>query len=330
MVLSNPHMIRFALLLSCAVLVAGCLGPASPGAVGSPAVAVVPDTLGSHGAVSTPSASMIRPSFSPAVSAAPLEPALAVGVWVSTVTDRLTLRDTPGLSGISVGLLPVGSTATVVAGPEEMDGYTWYAIAWPGLTWGSGCPPPSGTDSVLACWSHGWVAGAAWDGTPWLVRTEPTCPSDAPDIKALAYLQSGARVACYGSDELVLRAYLSPETQGRGCLVPFTNEPAWLHMCRVSFLQAQATRLEGTSEELAVNTSPDLGVCDFGGRAPSDCPFAPLIGKWIQVTGHFDDPASPGCVERMPDGSEPSHAILAVQGCRERFVVTAVAPTDAP
>lgn len=141
----------------------------------------------------------------------------------------------------------------------------------------------------------------------------------------------GARLACFGNQALELRAYIAPETEGRGCTPGYDHDPAWLGPCPIGFLQATETQFEFEGPELPANVHPDLGACDFGGRSPDSCPFVPYIGQWIQVTGHFDDPASPSCtIEPWPDSQVDLDPAFVVYQCRERFVVTAIEASTAP
>jgi uncharacterized protein YgiM (DUF1202 family) len=50
------------------------------------------------------------------------------GESVAVDTDLLNFRADPGLSGTIVDVLPFGTTGTIVAGPQDLDGYTWYGL----------------------------------------------------------------------------------------------------------------------------------------------------------------------------------------------------------
>jgi uncharacterized protein YgiM (DUF1202 family) len=52
----------------------------------------------------------------------------AIGDAVAVNADVLNLRDAAGLAGGVVAELPTGTTATVLGGPESVDGYTWYQV----------------------------------------------------------------------------------------------------------------------------------------------------------------------------------------------------------
>lgn len=248
---------------------------------------------------------------------------LGAGSWVTTAVDGLRVRAEPGTGATSLATLALGSPATIVEGPAEADGYSWYALAWPGLPSVGGCE--------TNCWSFGWAAAANTDGTPWLVAAEPTCPESVSTVATLAAMTPGERLACFGNEELTVAGYIAPQTEGRGCAPGYDHEPAWLGPCPVGFLQATETEFESEGPEMPANVHVQLGTCDFGGRSPESCPFVPFIGQWVQVTGHFDDEASSACTVQPTEGSEASISdAYAVYLCRERFVVTAIEPGTAP
>lgn len=71
------------------------------------------------------------------------------------VTSAVRLRMAPSLSGGIITTMPTGTVCTVVAGPTQADGYTWYQVQTPyGTGWAASSylakvttspPPPSGT-----------------------------------------------------------------------------------------------------------------------------------------------------------------------------------------
>jgi uncharacterized protein YgiM (DUF1202 family) len=66
--------------------------------------------------------------------------AIAVGDLVMVITDELNIRSDAGLDADVLDTLTNGFTASVIDGPVDADGYTWYEIE---------------TDAIT-----GWVAGA--------------------------------------------------------------------------------------------------------------------------------------------------------------------------
>jgi len=67
-------------------------------------------------------------------------PVIAVGDSIAVNTDLLTIRDGAGLDAAALDTLHYGFAATVIDGPVEADGFTWFQIE---------------SDDVT-----GWVAGA--------------------------------------------------------------------------------------------------------------------------------------------------------------------------
>jgi uncharacterized protein YgiM (DUF1202 family) len=59
---------------------------------------------------------------------------IEVGSAVYVNTDELNLRAAAGLDGEVISVLSTGATATVVGGPESVDGYTWYQVDVDGTT----------------------------------------------------------------------------------------------------------------------------------------------------------------------------------------------------
>jgi hypothetical protein len=62
-----------------------------------------------------------------------------VGAAVVVADGDLNLRADVGLGAEVVDQLPTGTTATIVAGPTAVDGYTWYQLNANGVVgWGAG------------------------------------------------------------------------------------------------------------------------------------------------------------------------------------------------
>lgn len=57
-----------------------------------------------------------------------------IGQTVVVATDRLKLRADAGLGGEVITVLEEDQSATVVDGPAESDGYSWYQIEIDGVT----------------------------------------------------------------------------------------------------------------------------------------------------------------------------------------------------
>ena len=104
----------------------------------------------------------------------------AAATEVVVATDVLNLRDAAGLAGGIVAELPTGTAATVVAGPESVDGYAWYQV-----------------ETALG---SGWAAGeflsaaATTTGTGFGVGTSVLVDADALNLRAEAGV-AGAVIA---------------------------------------------------------------------------------------------------------------------------------------
>ncbi len=79
--------------------------------------------------------------------------AFQIGDTVKVNTDRLNLRSTPSTSGSVVTVMPSGTAGTIIAGPRDANGYSWYqlrtasAMGWAASSFltstGTSSPPPS-------------------------------------------------------------------------------------------------------------------------------------------------------------------------------------------
>lgn len=78
----------------------------------------------------TPTSNTPPPSPTTAGGAtAPPTDKIAVGGWVRVTSNAgLRIRQEPSTSSTIVGRLPSGSTAHVIDGPRESDGYTWWKV----------------------------------------------------------------------------------------------------------------------------------------------------------------------------------------------------------
>jgi hypothetical protein len=325
-------------VLAALTLLAGCAG--------QPAGATDGEALGSEPSATAPASESASPSpshgASPKQSAFPSGEAVGdpigppdfnAGDWVMTTVDGLNMREEADTNGALIGKLHSGAEGTIVEGPIEADGHEWVYLAWPGLPAGSGCATGPDEDGFLSfCGASGWVATADSLGNPWVERTDPDCPSREPTtVQAFVQIPPGKRLACLGGEELVFDGYFAPEAQGRGCYPGYSVAPEWLGPCPIVFLQGVESQFDGTESEISVNVEGDLGACDFGGTHPASCPFAGYVGEWVRITGMVDHPTAETCTSEPWEGNEfgPSPALTVYQ-CRERFVVTGIAPGTAP
>lgn len=251
-----------------------------------------------------------RPSGTPAPSAIPADSV------VRTTVDGLQLRESFSTRATSLGTLPNGSIGLVVGGPRVAEGMPWYLVAAPGLPPNTGCAGSLPLSGELTCptWL-GWITGADVDGTAWLTTTDVPggCPEE-PGADELGTMQPGFRIACYAGAELTLRGwYPAPPTGQSTCAVA---DPAvtWL-VCGDPDAPTLAAE-EGTVDvgPLRLTVDPASGV------------VLPEPGRWLEVIGHVDDPASERCGD-APGDLDPAWLIF---HCRTQFVVDAVRPVSGP
>ncbi|MEP6681395.1 MAG: hypothetical protein ABJB65_07950 [Chloroflexota bacterium] len=139
-------------------------------------------------------------------------------------------------------------------------------------------------------------------------------PANAVDFMVLDHALA---VACLGSTPITFRAW-SPRCDG--CFgASDAGRPAWLATPGAN--QIAVTALEGfdgwsSSVVLAPGVNPDPA----------------WTGKWLELTGHFDDHASASC-RLTPSPEEELYYAgrqSVVDGCRQQFVVTSVVAVEGP
>ncbi len=256
-------------------------------------------------------------SASPAASASS-EPGTAFGpdAIVATAVDALTLRQTPGLEGDVQWRLPEGTLGFVITGPVEADGLTWYQLSGMGLPYASGCVTPEAGE-LLDCpaWL-GWLAAEADDGTAYLKAAEPPpCAEPPATIVSLSEQQYTLRLICFDSEPLTFTAWWPelPDDGLGGACVASETDIGWLVCPSGNGLGADDSE---SGDRLTVSVDPATGI------------EMPERGQWVELTGHFDDPAAQRCgdvAEQM--SSDPGELVF---NCRLQFVVSEVAPTAAP
>jgi serpin B len=195
---------------------------------------------------STASVSAARsPSASAAVLPSPLPvPASFVrGDAAVTVSPGLRVRSLPRVADDSIRyepLLPLGTRLAVLGGPVVAGSYTWYDVAPIGVQLAGGL-------------THGWVAIAGTDGTPWLgVAPTPglrlaSTGASAGRVPASVPAAQGAANAinAFGLD-LYLRMLRSPSLglAGKGLVISPASIAVALEMARAGAAGTTATDLD--------------------------------------------------------------------------------------
>jgi hypothetical protein len=151
-------------------------------------------------------------------------------------------------------------------------------------------------------------------------RADPTpaeCGDAPDDILAVIGRDAGWLAQCFGGRSLTFRAWNAP---CEGCYydAPGTAEPQWLvePIDNLIFL----TPIESTDwDTMAGVLSPALAL-DPSWRK-----------RWVEVTGHYDDPAAVSCrVEPVPSEEIWNDAAQVINQCRSRFVITSVTKVRGP
>lgn len=169
-------------------LLTGCTGAPGASSVASPSATA------SGAASSVASIEPASPSLLP-FPVASLPPQSRV-----ELTDALALAALPG--GASIGTLPTGTEAIVIAGPRDVGGGTWYQLRW----------PPDAASSRFA-----WVR---LDDTSLLAHVEATCPETAGGVLGML---AWDRARCFGGAAVSVEGTVG-HCQGGVVLA----EPEWL------------------------------------------------------------------------------------------------------
>lgn len=127
--------------------------------------------------------------------------------------------------------------------------------------------------------------------------TVPTaCPGAAVDLQAVAEVKPAARATCFGSRELTLRGWVFEPTDAVfDCVITGGDPPPWLLCATEHQLLTAEERPPGPLDDLAfmrVAADPDgpvgrIHLGDVSGPVP--------VNTWVEVTGHFNDPAAAAC-----------------------------------
>ena len=144
-------------------------------------------------------------------------------------------------------------------------------------------------------------------------------------------------LGCLGAKEIAFDAYVVPGIGLLSGMEQMTVEPGWLaDPLNTGVVLAESAAAADAGPVFVASVAPDIpaGVVDSAcaGSAvdPSTCPFAPYVGGYVTITGHYDDPESLTCHEVVgPDGPVADQAAL-VLDCREQFVVDSLQAATGP
>ncbi len=274
---------------------------------------------------------------------------LAPRVWTAVVTDgrpswiRESAADAPFQGGVVQQLVSDGNrtyafgwdlateTPLVWTGngvhwlrselPDEFGGIPALAAAGPSGVVVVGHRPTLRGDNPIF-WHRSATGRWVPESQP-LMAAVPDPTADCQDLPneflEFVTVDSAALVACHGDTSFTLRAYsvACPDCFGSMAGDP---QPAWL--------------LNPNRDQLLL--APDVTSGNWSSQAvlgPSLVPIDPTwTGTWLEVTGHYDDPAASTC--RMEPEADSLQWWTGRQSlidqCRLTFVVTAVKVLNGP
>ena len=145
------------------------------------------------------------------------------------------------------------------------------------------------------------------------------CPALPNDLPGFLVLDRAAAVVCFGTAPITVRGY---SVSCGGCSDPFdeTSQPAWLAGPGANQLFLKAIAGNDGGWDASVVLSPSVaGEPDW-------------VNAWVEVTGHFDDPAAATCHHqpRVDELAYWSGQQSFIDGCRQAFVVTRVSVVSGP
>ena len=163
-----------------------------------------------------------------------------------------------------------------------------------------------GPDSIF-----GWIPAVIGEVPSVLPLEDRSCGTAS--VGGLPALAPNERLACWGNDELSLEGYLISVADGS--TGEYVGRPAWLAGSR-RYILVTAIGPAVDAVPFVVRFPPDVGTPPV---SPSDGPE----GTVVQLTGHFDDPASATCQRHPTESDLPDlpHE-LDVLWCRQQFVVS--------
>jgi hypothetical protein len=141
------------------------------------------------------------------------------------------------------------------------------------------------------------------------------CPARPRTALEFVLLNTGQAVSCFGSSAMTFRARASVcsdcNSSGPG------YSPAWLADPNLQLLSLSPAEFQGGLQVVL---------------APGMTPDQQWDTHWVQVTGHFDDPAAPSCRydPSAQDGPGVYSSAFMVLDCRRKFVVTRITLVSGP
>lgn len=172
---------------------------------------------------------------------------------------------------------------------------------------------------VLMVLTAGCVGGApsSQPGTtaPRPTSTPPTPsaradPCTADEVTVQELMATTDRLECYGGRSISFRAYISGSAAISTCSITPVPGDGWLDVC------------SGIRRLLMAQPGDEEGVLAF--LPPEMSAFEMPADRWVDVLGHFDDPAAQTCGIQGGPTPDPEQ----VEACRAAFVVEQVFLVD--
>lgn len=214
-------------------------------------------------------------------------------------------------------------------------GAQWLRSAMPGSFGALPVLAAAGADRVVVVGHRQSLRGenpVVWHRTAgggWLPEPDPMldfvpdpstddCPALPTDYLGFMVIDSSAVISCYGAAPITLKVYSVSCNQCVGGQEG-NPQPAWLLNPSLNTLFL-ALDESNNGWQTTVVLAPDLAVDPTWTNA------------WVEVTGHFDDPAAATChieptIDMIPWWSGQQSTI---SQCRQTFVVTAVKVVSTP
>jgi hypothetical protein len=148
--------------------------------------------------------------------------------------------------------------------------------------------------------------------TPLTATADPTSEVRTIAFEALMSISGSDRQEELGGTYLRFRAYVSPMIGVGTCTVSIASGDGWLNPC--AGLSRVLVAAPGRDEGLAAFVPPGMDI----DQIPVD--------QWVEVIGHFDDPAATRCGVHAAAGPTPDDE--AVELCRAMFVIDRVSAAN--
>lgn len=135
------------------------------------------------------------------------------------------------------------------------------------------------------------------------VAADP-CASERLAVETIAGMTLEERLECFDDRPIVVKGFVSQMVGVGTCAEQYVPGGGWLHLCG------------GNQRLLVADPEDDEGLTVF--LPPEVSPASIPQGVWINIQGHFDDPAAATCAIAGPDGPTPDPAVT--KACRTAFV----------